>query len=105
MPPRGRDPRPFFGGGTMTALATKFIETTADFTAAVSEIEAQPGYRQPAAFAVGIARYSGDPTSGGKVLDTYFPVVNCNENFGSAAVLAKLCGYTSGSKTVSLAAE
>jgi 2,3,4,5-tetrahydropyridine-2-carboxylate N-succinyltransferase len=89
----------------MTIFATKPIETAADFGAAVKQFEEQPGYVRPAAFAVGIARYSDDPARGGKVLDTYFPVVNLQENYGSAAVLAKVVGHTAGSRTYVLDPE
>ena len=88
------------------------ITTPAQFAALVQSIEAQPGYRRPAAFAVGIAAYAvTDFTKpwviapGAKVLDTYFPVVNRDENHGAAAVLAKIAGWTSGSRSIELTLE
>ena len=85
------------------------IATTAQFTALVHGIEAEPGYRRPAAFAVGIAAYAitdfAKPWvigAGAKVLDTYFPVVNLGETFGAAAVLAKIVGWTAGSRSIAL---
>jgi 2,3,4,5-tetrahydropyridine-2,6-dicarboxylate N-succinyltransferase len=86
--------------------------TLDDFKALVTRIEAQPDYRRPEAFAVGIASFSmagldkpGVVASPGKILDTWFPVVNLNENFGTAAVLASLTGYRHGSKSYYLNQE
>jgi 2,3,4,5-tetrahydropyridine-2-carboxylate N-succinyltransferase len=83
-----------------------------DFKALVTRIESQPDYRRPEAFAVGIASFSmagldkpGVVASPGKILDTWFPLVNLNENFGSAAVLASLTGYRNGSKSYYLNQE
>ena len=71
------------------------------FTALVQSVESQPGYQRPAAFAVGLAHLGIplDGANGQKILDTWFPVVNLGENFGSAAVLAQVTGYKAGSKT------
>jgi 2,3,4,5-tetrahydropyridine-2,6-dicarboxylate N-succinyltransferase len=76
------------------------------FAKFVQDVEARPGYQRPAAFAVGIATYaihdlkrSAEVVPGAKVLDTWYPVPNLNENFGSAAVLADIVGHTSGSKS------
>jgi 2,3,4,5-tetrahydropyridine-2,6-dicarboxylate N-succinyltransferase len=83
-----------------------------DFKALVTRIESQPDYRRPEAFAIGIASFSmagldkpGVVASPGKILDTWFPVVNLGENFGSAAVLASLTGYRHGSKSYYLNQE
>lgn len=83
-----------------------------DFKALVTRIETQPDYRRPEAFAVGIASFSmagldkpGVVASPGKILDTWFPLVNLNENFGTAAVLASLTGYRNGSKSYYLNQE
>ncbi|MBA3938387.1 MAG: tetrahydrodipicolinate N-succinyltransferase N-terminal domain-containing protein [Planctomycetes bacterium] len=75
-----------------------------DFKALVSGIEAQAGYQRPAAFALGLASYaSADPakpgTPGTRVLDTWYPAPNKDENFGSAAILASLVGHLSGART------
>jgi 2,3,4,5-tetrahydropyridine-2,6-dicarboxylate N-succinyltransferase len=75
--------------------------STDAFHALVSSVESQPGYQRPAAFAVGLA-HLGIPVEGAqgqKILDTWFPVVNCGENYGSAAVLAQVTGQKSGSRT------
>ncbi|HEX3135508.1 MAG TPA: tetrahydrodipicolinate N-succinyltransferase N-terminal domain-containing protein [Planctomycetota bacterium] len=83
-----------------------------DFKALVTRIESQPDYRRPEAFAVGIASFSmagldkpGVVASPGKILDTWFPLVNFNENFGTAAMLASLTGYRNGSKSYYLNQE
>jgi 2,3,4,5-tetrahydropyridine-2,6-dicarboxylate N-succinyltransferase len=87
--------------------------TMADaFHALVKSVEAQPGYRRPEAFAIGIASFSlpdinrpGELLMGAKTLDTYFPVVNMLENFGTAALLAKAVGWKTGSSTHRLTEE
>jgi 2,3,4,5-tetrahydropyridine-2-carboxylate N-succinyltransferase len=85
----------------------KPIATADDFYAAVKDFEQRPGYKKPAAFAVGIATFGVDAAGkdNGKVLDTYYPVVSLNENYGSAALLAKITGHTSGSKSYYLSTE
>ena len=77
------------------------------FTALVQSVESQPGYQRPAAFAVGLAHLGIplDGANGQKILDTWFPVVNLGENFGSAAVLAQVTGYKAGSKTYYLSID
>ena len=72
--------------------------TPADFAARVAAIEATDGYRRPAAFAVGVATVAPS----GKVLDTAYPVVNRDENFGAAAIIAAAVGHTSGTATYPL---
>jgi 2,3,4,5-tetrahydropyridine-2,6-dicarboxylate N-succinyltransferase len=83
------------------------VETVAQFTQLVSEIEAGAGYKRPAAFGVGLATYAiqdlakpGEP--GGAVLDTWYPAPNCDENFGTAALLARAVGHSSGSASYAL---
>ncbi len=56
-----------------------------DFKALVSEIESQEGYRKPIGF--GIARVDRGQLNPEKILQATFPVINWNENFGSAAIL------------------
>jgi 2,3,4,5-tetrahydropyridine-2-carboxylate N-succinyltransferase len=82
------------------------VETVEDFKKLVAEIEAGAGYAQPAAFGVGLATFAlGDlhkpavVQDGTAVLDTWYPAPNCNENFGTAAILARVAGHTSGSKS------
>ena len=55
-----------------------------DFKALVSEIESQEGYRKPIGF--GIARVDRGQLNPEKILQATFPVINWNENFGSAAI-------------------
>jgi len=84
------------------------IATAEEFAALVESIERRPGYRRPAAFAVGLASYGvadvANPAAGPneKVLDVYYPVVNLQEHYGSAALLAELTGYLEGSATYPL---
>lgn len=82
------------------------VESVAEFTKLVAEIEAGAGYRRPAAFGLGLATFAlGDLTrpsevqAGKAALDTWYPAPNCDENFGSAAILAKVVGHTAGSKS------
>jgi 2,3,4,5-tetrahydropyridine-2-carboxylate N-succinyltransferase len=77
------------------------------FTALVQSVESQPGYQRPAAFAVGLAHLGipVDGAQGQKILDTWYPTVNCGENYGSAAVLAQVTGHKAGSKTHYLSVE
>ena len=74
--------------------------TTEAFQAHVAAVEGRTGYQRPAAFAVGLATIAPS----GKVLDTAFPVVNLDENFGSAAVLAGVVGRTHGTAAYDLTA-
>ena len=86
-------------------------DSAAQFTKLVSEIEASEGYRRPAAFGLGLATYAiGDLARPAEiaddavVLDTWFPAPNCDENFGTAAVLAKVAGHRAGSASYRLEA-
>ena len=56
-----------------------------DFKVLVNEIESQEGYRKPIGF--GIARVDRGQLNPEKILQATFPVINWNENFGSAAIL------------------
>ena len=85
------------------------VETVEDFKKLVEGIEATEGYRRPAAFGLGLATFAitdlSKPNaigSGAAVLDTWFPAPNCAEAFGTAAVLAKVVGHTSGSASYRL---
>ena len=76
------------------------ISSEPEFRQAVAAIEAQAGYQRSAAFGLGLAHLgSGDDPS---ILDTWYPVVNCDENHGAAAILAKAVGHTSGSASYRL---
>ena len=80
------------------------VENVEEFTKLVGEIEAGAGYKRPAAFALGLATYAltelDDPAKIGAkaaVLDTWYPAPNCDENFGTAAILARMVGHRAGS--------
>ncbi len=71
------------------------------FAAHVAAVETRPGYVRPAAFGVGLATVAPS----GKVLDTAFPMVNLGENFGAAAVLADVSGWTGATGSMNLGAD
>jgi len=88
------------------------VESVADFQKLVDEVEGQDGYERPAAFALGLSTFAiadlDDPSSIGPAapaLDTWYPAPNLGENFGTAAVLARLVGHRSGSASYRLDLE
>lgn len=60
------------------------VFTKEDFSAKVKEIQGQNWYKNPVGF--GIARVDRGQKNNDKILQATYPVVNWNENFGSAAV-------------------
>jgi 2,3,4,5-tetrahydropyridine-2-carboxylate N-succinyltransferase len=62
----------------------KVIETTEEFKAQIEEIKSQDGYKDPIGF--GICRVDFGQLNIDKVLQATYPLVNWNENFGSAAI-------------------
>ena len=60
------------------------IQTADAFKALIENIKSKDGYRDPLAF--GICRVDLGQQNGDKVLQATYPVVNWNENFGSAAI-------------------
>lgn len=60
------------------------IETTEAFKACVESIKSDAGYKEPLAF--GICRVDFGQLNSDKILQATYPVINWNENFGSAAV-------------------
>lgn len=66
-------------------MALRLTLDETDFKELVREIESQEGYRKPIAF--GIARVDRGQLNSDKILQATFPVINWNENFGSAAIL------------------
>lgn len=60
------------------------IETTEEFKAFVEKAKSAPNYKDPIAF--GICRVDLSQLSNEKVLQATYPLINWNENFGSAAV-------------------
>jgi 2,3,4,5-tetrahydropyridine-2-carboxylate N-succinyltransferase len=71
----------------------------------VNTIESRSGYQRPAAFALGLAGIGRRESNAAKILDTYFPVPNLSENFGTAAILSDLVGHLGGSRSYYLDAE
>ncbi|WP_331774406.1 tetrahydrodipicolinate N-succinyltransferase N-terminal domain-containing protein [Sulfurospirillum sp. 1612] len=63
---------------------SKVIENVEEFKALVARIEAKEGYRRPLGF--GIAKVDRGQLNPDLILQANFPVVNWNENFGSAAI-------------------
>ncbi len=59
-------------------------QTQEEFKQLVADIQAQSWYRQPIGF--GIARVDRGQLNSDKILQATYPVVNWNENFGSAAI-------------------
>lgn len=68
------------------------IENLAHFKTIIEDIEKKQDYQRPLAFGLGIATIDAKDN----LLDTYFPVPNYQTNFGSAAVIANVIGYTNG---------
>ncbi len=69
------------------------IRTTEEFKTFVEEIKSTPNYKDPLAF--GICRVDLSQIDNEKVLQATYPIINWNENFGSAAVFIgalKACG-------------
>lgn len=65
------------------------------FSAQVAAIEGTPGYARPKAWAIGVAHLAiGDAQDphGRRILDTWYPVANLDENFGACAVLSQAAG-------------
>jgi 2,3,4,5-tetrahydropyridine-2-carboxylate N-succinyltransferase len=60
------------------------LETQDEFKAKVTDIQSQSWYKNPIGF--GIARIDRGQLNKEKVLQATYPVVNWNENFGSAAI-------------------
>lgn len=60
------------------------LETQDEFKAKVTDIQSQSWYKNPIGF--GIARIDRGQLNKDKVLQATYPVVNWNENFGSAAI-------------------
>lgn len=70
-----------------------------EFLAMVRRLSERAGYRAPRAFGLGLATVADADDS---VLDTWFGVVNLDENLGAAAVIADVVGHEPGQGTHSL---
>lgn len=68
-------------------MAINRVSSTEEFKALVAEVRGEEGYREPIAF--GIARVDRGQKNAEKVLQANYPLINWNENFGSAAVFIK----------------
>ena len=68
-------------------MSVKKIETNEDFASFVEQIKSQEGYKNPIGFAIG--RVDRGYANTDKVLQITYPVINWNENFGSAAIFIK----------------
>ena len=77
------------------------VENVAEFTKIIEEIEKDPQYQRPLSFGIGIATFGRNK----RLLDSYFPAPNFQENFGTAAVLAKVLEYKKGTHSYSLNKE
>jgi 2,3,4,5-tetrahydropyridine-2-carboxylate N-succinyltransferase len=63
------------------------VETVEDFKALIAEIKEIDGYREPIGF--GICRIDRGQLNSEKILQATYPIINWNENFGSAAIFTK----------------
>ena len=59
------------------------MNTVEEFKSYVASVEAKPGYQKPLAFGLGVKRSKDD-----KTLDAYFPLINWEASYGTAAVFA-----------------
>jgi 2,3,4,5-tetrahydropyridine-2-carboxylate N-succinyltransferase len=62
----------------------KIIESSEEFKSCVENIKKSEGYKDPVAF--GICRVDFGQLNSDKVLQATYPLINWNENFGSAAI-------------------
>jgi 2,3,4,5-tetrahydropyridine-2,6-dicarboxylate N-succinyltransferase len=76
--------------------------TRDEFTAMVESLRRRDGYREPAAWGLGVATVAD---AGATVLDTWFGSVNVEVNLGAAAVVADVVGHGGGAATHELDAE
>jgi 2,3,4,5-tetrahydropyridine-2-carboxylate N-succinyltransferase len=76
--------------------------TREQFVELADALRRREGYREPAAFGIGMATWA---EADGSVLDTWYPVVNLGENLGAAAIIADVVGHDGGAATHELTAE
>jgi 2,3,4,5-tetrahydropyridine-2-carboxylate N-succinyltransferase len=72
------------------------------FVELAEALRSRDGYVEPVAFGIGIATHAD---ADGAVLDTWFPVVNLDENLGAAAIVADVVGHDGGPGTYDLSPE
>jgi len=67
------------------------MSTVEKFKSYVASVEAKDGYKKPIAFALGTKRSKNE-----KTLDVYFPLINWEDSYGTAAVFADIAGIKFG---------
>lgn len=67
------------------------MNTVEEFKSYIASVEAKPGYQKPLAFGLGVKRSKDD-----KTLDVYFPLINWEASYGTAAVFADIAGIEFG---------
>ena len=66
------------------------ISNIEDFKSFTKSVESKDSYKKPLVFALGVRRKKE-----GKALDVYFPLINWDKNFGTAAVFIEELGLNS----------
>jgi len=64
------------------------MKTVEEFKQYISQIESLENYHRPLAFGIGIRKTRGD-----KTLEVFYPHINFNTSFGTAAILAEASGF------------
>jgi 2,3,4,5-tetrahydropyridine-2-carboxylate N-succinyltransferase len=77
-------------------VTTKPPADLREFEAMVEQVRTRPGYRDPAAWGLGLATVA---ESDGTVLDTWFLTANRDVALGSAALVGSVVGHQGGSAT------
>ena len=72
----------------MTTSAGPRPTTPEEFAAHLAQLRERPGYRDPAAFGIGVADVAAD----GTVLSVWFAAISLGENLGAAALVADVVG-------------
>jgi len=65
------------------------MATVEEFKAYVASVEAKEGYNRPLAFGLGVRKRKGDTT-----LEVFYPVINYEGSYGTAAVLQDVAGLS-----------
>jgi len=68
-------------------MAIDKVNSSDEFKSLVESIKSESGYKEPLAF--GIARVDRGQKNSEKILQATYPIINWNENFGSAAIFIK----------------
>jgi len=67
------------------------MKTVAEFKQYVEKVESDPQYKRPMAFGLGLHK-----SKGGKTLEVFFPKINFESSYGTAAVLKDITGFGGG---------